>query len=229
MFISSWKFLQDLESFDRFWFIWSWQIILYFLRNPIMNWVTWRMITQLTFTCSMSTIETVEKGTNHVQSELQKYRHWRRSGIFTARFEHVSHLLSTVSIVDFVKVNVSWVPYSQFFHVCLVCLFLLIFIISFVTSQNVHFLLWDLQLLCNACVIPNIITSIGKQLAIKLKNLKLLRPAVYKRATKLYCKHYPRVVIQVCILYFFFGKPVLRLFVFYVFVLLWFLNLLPSL
>ena len=68
MFISSWKFLKDLESFDRFWFIWSWQIILYFLRNPIMNWVTWRMITQLTFTCSMSTIETVEKGTNHVQS-----------------------------------------------------------------------------------------------------------------------------------------------------------------
>ena len=40
---------------------------------------------QLTFTCSNSTIETVEKGV--------KYRQLRRSGVFIINFEHISHLL----------------------------------------------------------------------------------------------------------------------------------------
>ena len=39
-----------------------------------------------TFTCSKSTIETVEKGIKHVQS------HRRRSGNFIVNFEHISHL-----------------------------------------------------------------------------------------------------------------------------------------
>ena len=36
-------------------------------------------------------------------------RQWRRSGVFIFNFEHILHLFSTVSIVDFEQVNVSWV------------------------------------------------------------------------------------------------------------------------
>ena len=38
-------------------------------------------------------------------------RHWSRSGVFT-NFEHISHLLSSVSIDDFEQVNVRWVRCS---------------------------------------------------------------------------------------------------------------------
>ena len=36
-------------------------------------------------------------------------RHGRRSGDFIVNFEHISHLFSSVSTVDFEQVNVSWV------------------------------------------------------------------------------------------------------------------------
>ena len=36
-------------------------------------------------------------------------RHWRRSGVFIVHFEHTT--FSSVSIVDFEEVNVSWVNY----------------------------------------------------------------------------------------------------------------------
>ena len=39
--------------------------------------------TQLTFTCSKSAVETIEKGVNYVQSQS------RRSGVFIVNFEHI--------------------------------------------------------------------------------------------------------------------------------------------
>ena len=49
--------------------------------------ILWRLITQLiffAFTCSKSTIETLEKGVKYVQSQ------WRRSRVFIVNFEHIS-------------------------------------------------------------------------------------------------------------------------------------------
>ena len=43
--------------------------------------------------CSKLTIKTPER---------------RRSGVFIVNFEHISHLVSSVSIVNFEKVNASW-------------------------------------------------------------------------------------------------------------------------
>ena len=43
--------------------------------------------TQLTFTSSKSTIETVEKGVKYVQ-----ICHWRHSGVFIVNFKHISPL-----------------------------------------------------------------------------------------------------------------------------------------
>ena len=47
---------------------------------------------QLTFTCSKSTIETLEKGVKYV---------------FIVNFEHISHLFLVLPFVDFEQVNVS--------------------------------------------------------------------------------------------------------------------------
>ena len=47
-------------------------------------------ITQLTFTCSKLTIETLEKG------------------VFIVNFEHIFTPFSSVSVVDIEQVNVSW-------------------------------------------------------------------------------------------------------------------------
>ena len=58
---------------------------------------------QLTFTCSKSTIETLEKKWE-ICSKLT-IKTWRRSGVFVINFEHISHLFS----VDFEQANVSWV------------------------------------------------------------------------------------------------------------------------
>ena len=35
----------------------------------------------------------------------------RRSGVLTAKFEHISHFFSSVSIVNFEQGNASWVYY----------------------------------------------------------------------------------------------------------------------
>ena len=56
--------------------------------------------TQLTFTCSKSTIETLEKSMKYVRS---------RSGVFIVNFVHIFTPFSNVSIVNFEQVNVSWV------------------------------------------------------------------------------------------------------------------------
>ena len=41
-------------------------------------------------------------------------RQWRRSGVFIVNFEHISHPFSSVYIVDFEQVNVSWESFPVF-------------------------------------------------------------------------------------------------------------------
>ena len=43
-------------------------------------------------------------------------RQWHRSGVSIVNFEHISHLFSSVSIVDFEQVNVSWESFLRNFH-----------------------------------------------------------------------------------------------------------------
>ena len=46
------------------------------------------------FTCSNTTIETLEKGVKYVQSKTiktPKRRQWRRSDVFIVNFKHISH------------------------------------------------------------------------------------------------------------------------------------------
>ena len=46
-----------------------------------------------------------------------EWRQWRRSDIFAVNFEHISHLFSSASIVDFKQVNVSkWRVWWKFIH-----------------------------------------------------------------------------------------------------------------
>ena len=42
-----------------------------------------------------------------VNNKNTRKRHWRRSAVFTVNLEHVSHLFSSVSIVEFEQVNVN--------------------------------------------------------------------------------------------------------------------------
>ena len=51
--------------------------------------------------CSKLTIKTPER------------RQWHRSCVFIVNFEHISHVFSRVSIVNFKQVNVSWVENSN--------------------------------------------------------------------------------------------------------------------
>ena len=54
------------------------------------------IITQPTFNCSKLTIKTPE-------------RHpWHRSGVFLLNVEHISHLVFSVSIVNFEQVIAAW-------------------------------------------------------------------------------------------------------------------------
>ena len=76
----------------------------------------WEYTSQLTFTCSKSTIETRENNVKYVQNKNTRttsltsfwWRHWCRSGVFIVNFEHFARF-SNVSIVNFEQVNVSWV------------------------------------------------------------------------------------------------------------------------
>ena len=38
-----------------------------------------------------------------------KRRQWCRCGVFTVNFKHISHILSSVSMVNFEQVNICWV------------------------------------------------------------------------------------------------------------------------
>ena len=79
------------------------------------NWVPW-LTCQLTFTCSKSTREKIEKIVTIKASEIflklkiktVKWFHWRRYGVCVVNFDHALHF-SNVSSIEFEHVNVSWV------------------------------------------------------------------------------------------------------------------------
>ena len=71
-----------------------------------------RRATKPTFTCSKLTIETLEQRCqicSKLTIQPPKRRHRRRFGNVIVNFEHISHLCSTVSIVNFEHVIAGWV------------------------------------------------------------------------------------------------------------------------
>ena len=69
-------------------------------------------MTHLAFTCLKLTIETLEQRCEiclKLTIKPPKRRHWRRFGGFIVNFEHVWHLCSSVSIVNFEHVIAGWV------------------------------------------------------------------------------------------------------------------------
>ena len=76
-----------------------------------LQFITVLVLTQPAITCSKLTIETLEQ-TCEICSKLTikppKRRHWHRFGSFIVNFEQISHLCSSVSIVDFEQVNSVW-------------------------------------------------------------------------------------------------------------------------
>ena len=68
---------------------------------------TFWSISQPAFTCSKLTIKT------------PKRRQWRRVGVFIVAFEHISHLCSSVSIVNFEHVIAVWDICQEFYMVLL--------------------------------------------------------------------------------------------------------------
>ena len=77
--------------------------------HKLINILLWFKI-QLTFTCSNSTIKTLEKGVkcSTLTIKTPERRQWRHSDVFIVNFKHFTPF-SRVSIVDFEQVNVSWV------------------------------------------------------------------------------------------------------------------------
>ena len=66
---------------------------------------------QPAFTCFNLTIETLEQRCEICSKLIIKppeRRQWRRSGGFIVNFEHISHLCSSVSIVNFEHVVAGW-------------------------------------------------------------------------------------------------------------------------
>ena len=62
------------------------------------------MTSQAVFTCSKLTIETLEKNCeicSKLTMKTPKRLQWRRFGVFIVNFEHISHLCSSFSIVNF--------------------------------------------------------------------------------------------------------------------------------
>ena len=51
----------------------------------------------------------------HTRCCVKSVRQWRCSDVFIINFEHISHLFSSVSIVEFEQVNVSWVTMGMEF------------------------------------------------------------------------------------------------------------------
>ena len=68
------------------------------------------MLTQSAFTYSSLTVETLEKRCeicSKLTIKTPKRRQWCRFGVFIVSFEHISHLCSSVSIVNFEHVIAS--------------------------------------------------------------------------------------------------------------------------
>ena len=50
-----------------------------------------------------------------VNNKDTKRRHWRGFGFFIVNFEHISHLFSSVSIVNFEQINNDWIRKCKYF------------------------------------------------------------------------------------------------------------------
>ena len=73
------------------------------------------MLTQPAITISKLTIETLEQRCetcSKLTIKTPKRHHWRRFGVFIVNFEHISHLCSSVFIVNFQQVNASWEKFA---------------------------------------------------------------------------------------------------------------------
>ena len=70
--------------------------------------------------CLKLTIKTLEQR-DEISSKLTiktlKQPHCRRFDVFIANFEHISHLCSSISIVNFKQVNAGWVPQLVFSNI----------------------------------------------------------------------------------------------------------------
>ena len=64
---------------------------------------------ELVFICLKSTIETLEKDMEYAQSFSIKTHQWCCSGVLIVKLATYFTLSSSVSIVDFEQINVSWV------------------------------------------------------------------------------------------------------------------------
>ena len=94
------------------------------------------MLTQVAITCSKLTIETLEQRCE-ICSKLTikppKRRH--RFGGFIVNFEHISHLCSTVSIVNFEQVNAGW-EVNELFYAILSAMYVMDTQIIFLFIKN---------------------------------------------------------------------------------------------
>ena len=79
------------DTFSKYWTVYAANIYLFQVNNK-----STRKRCEI---CSKLTIKTPER------------RQRRRSGVFIVNSEHISHLFSSVSVIDFEQVNVSWVVF----------------------------------------------------------------------------------------------------------------------
>ena len=73
-------------------------------------------ITKPAITCSKLTIETLEQRCeicSKLTIKTPKRRHWCLIGVFIANFQHILHLCSSVSIVNFEQLNAGWKMWSR--------------------------------------------------------------------------------------------------------------------
>ena len=77
-----------------------------------MYWITnFREATQPTFTCSKLVIETLEQMCeicSKLTIKTPKRRQWHHFGVFIVKFEHISHLSYSVSVVNFEHEVAGW-------------------------------------------------------------------------------------------------------------------------
>ena len=86
--------------------------IIFFWHNLIPTRYRSNPCSQPAFTCSKLTIEALGQRCeicSKLTVKTPKQRQWHRFDVFVVNFEHISHLCSSVSIVNFKHVIASWV------------------------------------------------------------------------------------------------------------------------
>ena len=83
---------------------------MFFQATPFLNQALSCSASQPAITCSKLTIETEQRCETCSKLTIKppKRRQWRRFGGFIVNFEHISHLRSSVSMVNFEQVNGGW-------------------------------------------------------------------------------------------------------------------------